>query len=463
MEQLTMKMGVLSNNQLLTYDYRSKQYGRHEIAANEIWTLGQLLEGAHYHGIDTLWVVPNSPVSQIANRLLVVKPDGEFKVIRSTRPDGMPRFALIYRRTGNTKSVKIGFPEWDNRWPWQHTTDPDTLFRSILYLQDALQHEIAWSPGHTGQEILVELNQKRPEWLASVELPDVFMRNLPTDMRWKKPLTGQEARPGMWLHLFDGNSKYLGACTGANIGEGEPEHFVWVLDVELGPLHGITFNPKWPGMWRIGARWVWTPQLEYEFACLDDHNQPRPLIVEACVWQKYHETLRTFGEHMWNARLKLKSLGDTHDVLEVVDESPIDMQALALAYEAFKPIYQQGLGWLGMPGKQKDNQLFRPDAWAQVVATCYRSMGFKVRQLEKLGMRVVYVNVDTIGVISASEDLSPYEKIMLTRQSQLGGFRHYGSLPITIDLAGTFEENIKFRDCQNLINDSLKCAKEALV
>ena len=230
-----------------------------------------------------------------------------------------------------------------DRWPWQQCSDGPTLLKSLLYLQDALGTKVEWSPGHTGQELMEHFTEKHPAWLAPVELPETVKAHTAVDMHWKRPLTKDEQRPGMWAHFFDKNSAYLAACTSVLLGEGSPIHLK-PIDAEA-----MIFNPRVPGIWRIGDEWHWTPKLEYIFACIGDGF--RPLIDEAYIWPKYHQALRGWGEHMWKARQALEK------------DSP--------EYRAVKKIYTQALGWLTFD---------RPDHWSMIVAGAYRSTAFKKRQ-----------------------------------------------------------------------------------
>src|SRR5258708_4408584 len=188
-----------------------------------IGSLTDLLIFAHAMEIDTLWLTPGSALSLHARML--VETEHNLEIIGSKKRDGTPRFLLVWVKGDNKKAVKLAWPEHDSRWPWATCTDASTLLKSILYLQDALEAEISWSPGHAGQQLMLAMNEKHPAWLAPVELPDTVRLNLAVDMQWKRELMEHEHEPGMYLHLFDKMSMYLGACTSAALGKGSPVHF----------------------------------------------------------------------------------------------------------------------------------------------------------------------------------------------------------------------------------------------
>lgn len=431
---LTSTLAVLDDAGMLTYSYATKQYGSFPTGSIfQIGSLSDLLCIAHALEIDTLWIMPGSDLSRRAKAITDSSVDQALSGYHSKKRDGTPRFQLVWNNNQerNHKSVKLAWPEHDSRWPWSSCSDASTLLKSILYLQDALESDISWSPGHVGQQLMLSMNEKHPAWLAPAEIPDTVKLNLAVDMQWKRALYEHEHEPGMYLHLFDKNAMYLGACTSALLGEGSPLHLYNVSD----------FNPRVPGLWRIGDRWTWTPELEYQFSLAAN----RPKISEAWIWPKSHTTLRGWGEHMWAARQELSGPDNwPNSNYPYPDVAPRQM-----AYKAVKSIYTQGMGWLAMESNRGDNKLYRPDWWSMIVSTAVRTMQFKIKQLGQNGMYPVYVNVDTLGIVTQGESLEPFHTHILNRPGQLGGFKHVASLPLTPGLAALFEEGVSFRDCQN--------------
>lgn len=409
----TATLGVLDDDGMLTYSYKTRSYGKFNVYQTfQINSLLDLLRIAHALEITNLWLAPGSRLSHEAKDLMERRRGVNIYEKSTIAGDGTPLFLLIE----STPDLKIAWPEWDSRWPWAKCSDASTLFNSLLYLQDVLEAEIAWGPGHVGQGIIKKLNIKHPTWLAPVELPAVMKdkKNYAVDMHWHRPLVDEEKQPGMWLHLFDGNSKYLAACTSVNIGEGEPIH------ITDGPYR---FDPRMPGMWRIGYAWKWTPELEYDFAGLEQ----RPDIDEAYVWPRYHQALRSWGEYLWDGRQALKySLGTLG--------TPEQEAACELALEALKEVYVQAHGWFPKQG--------RPDIWCMIVAAALRSTGFKRRQMAQPehGLEACYWKADMLGFVSLGPDRECYRS-MLNRAGLLGGYKHVVSGPLTPELAAAFDED----------------------
>lgn len=427
----TSTLAVLDDGGITSYTYGKQFYGRYPTGSIfSVGSLADLLTMAHALEIDTLWIAPGSDVSRRAKEIVDNSIDQALGGYHSKKRDGTPRFQLIWNtnQERNHRSLKLAWPEHDSRWPWQHCSDAPTLLNSILYLQDALEMEISWSPGHVGQQMMIQHNEKHADWLAPAELPETVKLNLAIDMQWKRPLMSDEDRPGMYLHLFDKNAQYLGACTSALLGEGSPVH-VKKFDA---------FNPHIAGLWRVGEEWLWTPELEY---LLTEFPGKRAAIAESWQWPKAHAALRSWGEHMWAARQDLK----------YPRPYTSSVQARGMAYKAVKSIYTQGMGWLAMESKRGDNKLYRPDWWSMIVSTSVRSMQFKIKQLGKNGLYPCYVNVDTIGIVTRGESLDPFQTHILNRVGQLGGFKHVASLPLTPERAAKFEDDVPFYELQRAV------------
>lgn len=426
-------MGAIDDLGIRMYSYRDSSWGFHHSVTFQEFSLEGLIRLAHAMELGTLWITPGSMLSRQAKYLLDGAGDAlGYRV--SKKSDGTPRFLLVWRKEGNyaqRQSVKIGFPEHDDRWPWQEVKDARTLIMSIQYLQHAIGYEIAWSPGHTGQDLILEENRYHENWLEPSGEPIVIRKNLAKALQMKRSLSAFNGE--LYIHLFDKYAQHLAACTGANFGQGSPHHL----------LNDVPFNALTPGLWDVaGMGKLWTPELAYRFVELDDTEQERPLITEAWVWPEYHQLLRSWAEKLWRARKVLR----WPDLWEGPGSYPYANEiARLLAFEAVKSIYTQALGWLAH--ESDDNKLYRPDWWSMIVAMSKRIMQFKIRQLTKRGFFVCFVDTDTIGVISSSPSLEPYKHIILDRDRQLGGFKHVKTARLTPEVIRTFEDDVKFIEC----------------
>ncbi len=424
-----MKIGSIDSTHL--YFRSGKQGYRLALPLSPI-DLRSLVETALYAGIEALWVLPGS----LAHTSAKLAP-GKFtchehyEVRKSTDRKGVPLSLLAWRKRGTReerRAIMLFWPGHDARWGLEEIEEPGRLLSALNALQEALEIDLKWSPGHVARDLMIKANEgKREMWVRAPNmLPEIMSdaHYMAKDLREKipsevwGPCWGAPERE-LYLHIFDKNSMYLGACTGVNLGEGQPTL-----------QKNINFNAKLPGLWHIlmdenQDQWVWTPELEY---MLREKDYP---IIEAWVWPIYHQTLRSWAETLWAARQSLKERN-------------------ADAYGAIKNIATQGLGWLAhKPTKGDGMQWYRPDWWSMIVSAARAKMLYKIRQLEQTyGHPPIWCNVDEIGVISTVADASEAFPAMLTHPDGLGGFKLKSSILITDEVVQLFSSETPFRECE---------------
>jgi len=447
-------VAALSDERLAIYDYNRKEYRQRAVPVSI--NLFDILNLACVYDVSTFWIVPGSELSMRAGRGLtaISSCDGAIGVRDSSNKDGSVNFLHMWRTSGSfvdRRTIKVGFPEHDARWGWDQLTDPGILLRAILYLQDALEIEIDWSPGHVSRDIIQLRNiGTRVGWLRDASLPDLMKdtRNFAKDLREHRPFSENEKHGKKYLHVFDKNSMYLAAATSTNLGEGTP-------DYAGAPIaEAQAFDAKLPGLWQAsiksehwlakryeGQHWLWTPEYEYllrngavewEGSC---YYWPRP---------RYHETLRTWAESLWKARKCLSSstLPQFHDGMMVTGSKYAVTGAREAAYQATKLIATQGLGWLAHePQKGDFTQFYRPDWWNMVVSSAVAKMLWKIRTLAAANINPCYVEVDALGLISSDADPQEAFPILFDRLGNLGAFKHAKTLLINDDLIDLFNDS----------------------
>ena len=422
-------LAVLDDAGMLAINYRTRTHAM--VAGVDLPPcegLHSLWEICHKGEIETLWLTPGSFFSREVQQLIENTRNLDISEKSSRKQDGTPLFLLV-TRPGSPHKAKLAWPEYDDRWPFRKCLTASTLLDALRILQDAIEAPVEWGPGRVGQKLMLQLNERHAQWFEPLQLPETVTDHIAVDMHWKRPLTAAEKKSSMWIHFFDKDSAYLGACTGARLGEGQPEYLE-------DPTGNITFDPRVPGLWHIFDRWIWTPEAEYLRAC--EAKMDPDYIDAAYIWPKHHQLLRSWGEHMWEARCALK-LGMTQDS---EGNGFANANAYRLAYEANKSIYTQGLGWLNFN---------RPDWWAQIVATQLRNVGFKKRQLELAGLIPCYWNVDMLGVVTDSRSLAPFQENILNRAGRLGGYKHVKSVRMNSQRAAVFVKDAPFKFAQDAI------------
>ena len=390
--------------------------------------LRSLVETALYAGVDALWILPGSIGHTHAGIAPKKFTEGQhYETRKSTDSKGVPLAVLAWRKSGThdeRRSIMIQFPGYDTRWGLEEITGPTRLLCALNALQDELELPMMWSPGHVGRELMKRENDaRRREWVrAPGQLPEIMgdVHYMAKDLRKKEPLV-----EGGYLHIFDKNSMYLAAATGCNLGEGQP-----TLQKQ------IIFNPKWPGLWRYGDQWLWTPELEYHLKCEDIAGA---IIEEAWVWPLYHQTLRSWGEALWLARKTLKEINTD-------------------AYEVIKAIATQGLGWLvHKPAMGSGNQWYRPDWWSMIVSAARAKMLYKAQAIyREYGVSPVWYDVDEIGFVSSDPNPRTAFPSMLTHEGNLGGFKITGSCLIDEEIVEAFRPETSYRDCKKVLQRRLE-------
>ena len=214
---------------------------------------------------------------------------------RVSADDEKMRFMMCWKR-GTRRSLKIFFPEHDDRWGWEECHDPESLYHAATSLEQALGEMLSWSPSHVGRELMIHLNEKakRATWLAQPpNLPPILHEKMAVETIWKVDrFPAWDGQAKLYFHIVDKNSQYLAAATGTNLGEGDPVH-VTIEDAL------IEFDKRLPGLWRWEragmSQWNWTPELDYylKINAIDLTD-----IQECWVWPKYHQTLRTWAEKL---------------------------------------------------------------------------------------------------------------------------------------------------------------------
>lgn len=427
---------VVLNDMNIFYELDGKFYNRPQpylpTSLNDLVQLGGQLGGR------TIWICPRSRLSKLAaSDPQMFQADDKIDMRATTTTKGIPMFMLAWKREGTWKernAVKIAFPEHDERWPFRDCVTATTLLKSGTILEHQLGCEIAWGPGHVGLELIKGKNAKRQEWIRPSKF-DPFIETQPVhELEWKAPLVGKK-----FVHIRDKNSQYLAATTSLNLGAGD-----------MLPPKKIDFNPKLPGLWEIhlsrhpnlrffpaGHQWLWTPEMEYVRQTTDDF-----IWLNAIVWPEYHQTLRSWGEKMWDTRVTLKALRVSQ---------PGQFESYHLAYESIKIIYIQTMGGLAHPPDYGESQFYRPDWWELIKSKSKAVMLWKCHQLEEAGCRIVWLNHDALGIESDEEAPEKAFMGLLPLKDTLGGWKHVSTHRVDEEVDRVFSDEMSFYDARKAL------------
>lgn len=416
-------------------------------------TYERLADIALEQGIRNLWVTPGCSFSEYVfdhPTEFLQGTSTEHKTIVRTRDYGgqaYPTMASVNKLLGAwpaRRIVYIHFPQFDNRWAddkvngWTlaDVENPKTLLAALYYLFLALGVDIG-APGYTGIELMKETNSSaaRVPFVRQADL-SVLPEHREIDLQFCRPLTEQEQAQG-FLHIYDRNSMYLAAATGAEMGEGAPDYIGTSIDTLLawekrptGVWHIIARAPAAPDMRLMeivsqfmneGEQWAYTPAVE-TFLALGYSVE----FVDAWVWRKTHRTLQPWGKLIWDTRQALRS-----DRARFPNE-----QGAETARQMIKRLATQGVGWLDLQNDRKKvptPQWHRPDYKNMIVSLARFRMVLKILECIKAGYYPVFGYTDGIAFVSdeAAPALAVPGLMLVTdkqgvthdRSNELGGFK----------------------------------------
>jgi hypothetical protein len=445
---MTLGIAVLSDdNMFICRGERKVQ----RVGSFESFVIGNvegLCELSLKHDIGTLWVCPGSELSEE----IAAHPDGftkhstDFDVRVNVDKNGLPLSVSIKKIHGvgaKDRMVFIGIPDGDMRWArddgsWalEQVENPLDLLGAMCYLREALDIDVKYSPGWSGVRYMKKRNVSRPDWVQKISLPDVgeFREG---DCLWTRALTEDEARK-KYMHFYDGNSKYLAAATGAELGEGTPEYTTtydskacgeW--DITLLPPHD--YSDLLPFIVENAKSWAVTPVVE-----MAKKMGYRVQVHGGYVWKKHHRILQAWAKNLWDLRLSLKT-----DTVKY----PNSVARIA-AYEMVKLIANQSIGWLdltkerGKPEAKKD-QWHRPDWHDQIIGLARARMFLKIWEIVQL-VQMYPCAVYTDAIAYCSDDPNPETAVpgLMRRSTELGGFKHVRTLPMSGEIVALFGSDL---------------------
>lgn len=417
------------------------------------------------YNLKTIWITPGS---EISNRIWHEERefsgvhDAEFDIsIQRQKSSNIPRFVSIKKLAGTWEQkrlVYIAIPEHDARWAedgvdaWAlaDCEDPRVLLGALCYLQE-LGITVEFSPGFTAIELMKQMSKLHAQWtrLSDISIIPWYSES---DILWYRPLTADEQHM-RYLHFYDRNSMYLAACTGSELGEGEPAEVpgarfdkklcgIWELNITKYPS-GEFCPPAITGKMAVSPIVELLPGLGYEFE-----------IKRGWIWEnegkliKHHRTLNSWGKHLWDARQALK--------LDPQNRFPND-ESRDVAYRMIKIISTNGLGWLDIAkerGKKSTNPWHRPDWRNQIIGLARARMLLKILAIYEQH-RVWPVAVKTDAIAYASNEPNPMLAFpglthrknangeLRENANELGGFKHIRTVPIGDELISLLRSGIE--------------------
>jgi len=233
------------------------------------------------------------------------------------------------------------------------------------------------------------------------------------DTVWMRMLAPAE-RERAYLHSYDKNAAWLGACANVEVGLGDLEERT--ATGAPGAGGGVPFDPTLPGYWRArvaGAPEAWscTPTLVRAV-----ERGQSVAISHAHVWTRHARALAT-----WYARLR-----DARAAL-YADTTPAGRLALAV----FKLTYAVTISSLAGQWHRPDSPLYRPDWRHAILAQGAANLSRALGRMDAAGCTPVAVNIDCVYLVSDEPDAVRACPPTITLGTGLGHFKvHDAGVPL---------------------------------
>jgi len=388
--------------------------------------IGDLYNGARRHGLTQLWVTAawaraaGLPEPATVGKAASGTPRhlrhpfvGDALGDLHAFPEGLAPWIALDKKGEAGAGLAVVFPAYDENDTWGEETDAGTLLAALTSYAAAVGAPYVRSPGKTGTDLLVALGrrarggQRDPvtDWPAPARETTTVR-----DTVWMRTLAPAE-RGRAYLHSYDKNAAWLGACANVELGLGDLEE-----RTAAGDPGGVPFDPKLPGYWcaRVAGAaeaWYCTPTLVRAV-----ERGQAVAISHAHVWTRHSRALAS-----WYARLR-----DARAAL-YADTTP----AGRLALDVFKLTYAVTISSMAGQWHRRDSALYRPDWRHAILAQGAANLSRALARMDAAGCTPVAVNIDCVYIVSDEPDAVKACPPTITLGSGLGHFKvHDAGVPL---------------------------------
>lgn len=336
------------------------------------------------------------------------------------------------RRGTNDAPIIIATPSLTPGHPFGAVDDAMILSCALDTYQDSMGMSLASSPGATAIKLLRTLHSGKTaiKLSMSYQVPEK-MQPADSDLIWLRPqpwpaaaLAALAEPDGWYIHVYDKNAAYLGACGSLSYGFGEPI-VVHAGDDPSGHLDPV--GAYLPGYYRVVAiassraqdeRWArivappWKPTpADHTWVTAPTMQYLRELaapvhVAQAVVWLEHHRYLASWQARMRDARYAI--------IQDLAQDSLADGAILfpsdTLALAAIKQTYTQFFGWLNGHWLGEGDELNRPDWRHTVIAESRVRMERQIQRIAEPGARQPAINIPIGARVDALYILSQRTK-----------------------------------------------------
>jgi len=308
----------------------------------------------------------------------------------------------------------VAFPAYDENATWGEGTDASTLLAALGAYAAAVGAPYVRSPGKTGTDLLVALGRRGGRRDAVTDWPAPARETTTVrDTVWMRTLAPAE-RGRAYLHSYDKNAAWLGACANVELGLGDLEERTAAGDAGAGG--GVPFDPKLPGYWcaRVAGaaeQWYCTPTIVRAV-----ERGQAVAISQAHVWTRHSRALASWYTRLRDARAALYA-----------DTTP----AGRLALDVFKLTYAVTISSMAGQWHRRDSVLYRPDWRHAILAQGAANLSRAIARMDAAGCTPVAVNIDCVYIVSDEPDPIKACPPTITLGTGLGHFKvHDAGVPL---------------------------------
>ncbi len=391
--------------------------------------IGDLYAGARRHGLVQLWVTAawaraaDLPEPAALINAMTGKPThlrhpfvGDALGELHAFPEGLASWVSLDKKGEAGAGLAVAFPDYDENYTWGEGTDAGTLLTALTTYAAAVGTPYVRSPGKTGTDLMLALGRRArggqreavTEWPAPARETTTVR-----DTVWMRTLAPAE-RGRAYLHSYDKNAAWLGACANVEVGLGGLEERTAANAGGAGG--GVPFDPTLPGYWRArvaGAAegWYCTPTLVRAV-----ERGQSVAISQAHVWTRHGRALASWYERLRDARATLYA-----------DTTP----AGRLALDVFKLTYAVTISSLAGQWHRPDSPLYRPDWRHAILAQGAANLSRALGRMDTAGCTPVAVNIDCVYIVSDEPDPVAACPPTITLGTGLGHFKvHDAGVPL---------------------------------
>jgi hypothetical protein len=387
-------------------------------------SIATLLTVAEGYSIEQLWVH-----ASFLERVGSLVMDARLWDIRPEMPQRSGWYhAFIPGKRG--AGIDLVIPAWpagfENESMWNKALTGRQLITQVQSYNTALRFDYRWTPGSTGTALMravhgggrstdqryLRLDPPQPP------PPPALVRTPAPSFSWIRALT-EEEQSMAYLHAFDKNAMYLGACSSLELGMGAWKH--------VQEPHLEQIETSMPGYWHMASStrhdadkwdhmlpdlrfpdgatgedlWITTPVLR---ALIEAHYDV--YCTEAYVWPEHHRVLEP-----WQARLRVAR--------QELRDMPLPLSILKLTYAA--GIQSLDGSWLRHA--EEPAVLYRPDWRHAIVGQATANFWRNMVKTAGNGLHIVAANIDCMYVVSHLPSEEETELTGLAFGSAIGQFK----------------------------------------